>query len=151
MTKAKHAWKRWAVVGSICLATAGLLGADALARPHGRECGHDGLGRLERLEGRIDELELDAEKKTAARQVIERARAAQEPQREQMKAAREQMHALLEQDAPELDKVLAQADAIGALATARRKEHLRMMLELRALIGTEQWKGLRPHKGRGHW
>jgi len=147
MTKTKFAWKRWAVVGAITLATAGLLGADALARPHGRGCGYDGL---ERLEGRIDGFGLDAEKKTAALQVIERARAAQEPQREQMKAAREQMHALLEQDAPELDKVLAQADAIGALKTAEKKDHLRMMLELRGLIGTEHWKELRSHEGRGH-
>jgi Spy/CpxP family protein refolding chaperone len=137
-------------VGTIGLAMAGLLGSDALARSHGRECGRDGLDRLERLESRIDGLELDAEKKTAARQVIERARAAQEPRREQMKAAREQMHALLEQEAPELEKVLAQADVIGALATEAKKDRLQMMFELRTLVGTEQWKELRSHKGRGH-
>jgi len=147
MTKTKQAWKRWAIVGAIGLATAGLLGSDALARSHGRGCGHDGL---ERLESRIDELGLDAEKKTAALQVIERARAAQEPRREQMKAAREQMHALLEQDAPELDKVLAQADVIGTLATAGKKDRLQMMLELRTLVGSEHWQELRSHKGRGH-
>lgn len=150
MTKTKHAWKRWALVGAIGLGTAGLLGTDALARSHGRECGRDGLDRLERLESRIDGLGLDAEKKTAARQVIERARAAQEPRREQMKAAHEQMHALLEQDAPELEKVLAQADVIGALATEAKKDRLQMMLELRALVGSEQWKELSSHKDRGH-
>jgi Spy/CpxP family protein refolding chaperone len=60
-----------------------------------------------------------------------------------MREARRAMHELLESDAPALEDVMAQADALGALETEAHKAKLRDMLELRALVGPETWEQLR--------
>jgi Spy/CpxP family protein refolding chaperone len=158
MTDRKHSWKKKAGVGALALAVAGVLGAGAaFARPPGHHGGpggrggHGSCGGYERLSDKIDDLGLDAEKQAAADQVLEQARAARKAQRAEMRAAREQMRALLAQDAPAVEAVMAQADAIGALETKAHKERLQTMLSLRSIVGAERWKelGFGPGAKRG--
>lgn len=90
---------------------------------------------LERHAGRLG---LDAA-------TLEKIRAARDATRDEMRRLdgdvrrlRDALRALLEADAPKLEAVLAQADAIGAAETARQKERLRTLLAIRALLTPEQ-------------
>jgi Spy/CpxP family protein refolding chaperone len=49
---------------------------------------------------------------------------------------------MLSADAPELDAVLAKADEIGRAETELKKERLRSMLAIRALLTSEQRREL---------
>ena len=105
--------------------------------------GHDRPGIERILERHAERLQLD----DATREQI-RALAEAEPGAERSRSARrcdrlrDEMHALLSADAPELDAVLAKADEIGRAETALKKERLRTMLAIRALLTTEQRREL---------
>jgi Spy/CpxP family protein refolding chaperone len=75
--------------------------------------------------------------------VLEQARSERETQRDEVRAARHALHELLEQETPVVEQVMAQAEALGALETEAHKAKLRTMLELRALLGAEQWQELK--------
>jgi Spy/CpxP family protein refolding chaperone len=132
-----------------------LVGAGtALSKPgHGGCHGHGKGGRLDRLEAKLADLELDADTRAAAARVLEQARTEREAQRDELKDARRALHELLAQETPAVEQVMAQADALGALQTEAHKAKLRTMLELRALVGPDQWQELRDslhrHKGKG--
>jgi Spy/CpxP family protein refolding chaperone len=120
-----------------------LLGAGMAQSREGRGChGHGKGARFDKLEAKLAELELDEQTRAAAQQVIATARTESEARREELSAARTALHDLLEQDAPAVDAVMAQADAVGALETESHKAKLRTMLELRSLLGPEQWSEL---------
>jgi Spy/CpxP family protein refolding chaperone len=121
-----------------------LLGAGMAESREGRGCrGHGKGARFDTLGAKLAELELDAQTRAAAQQVIATARTESEARREELSAARRALHDLLEQDAPAVDAVMAQADAVGALETESHKAKLRTMLELRSLLGPEQWSELK--------
>jgi Spy/CpxP family protein refolding chaperone len=48
------------------------------------------------------------------------------------------MRGLLEADSPKLDDVMQWADRVGAAETELKKQRLRTMLEVRALLSPEQ-------------
>ena len=121
-----------------------LLGAGmAESKPRHRGC-HDGANaRFDRLEEKLAALELDDQTRASAEQVLARARAESESQREAKREARRMLHDLLDQEQPVVEQVMAQADALGALETEAHKAKLRTKLELRALLGPDQWQELR--------
>jgi Spy/CpxP family protein refolding chaperone len=137
----------------LALVVVALLGAGtAWSKPGHRGCHGHGHGKgLDRLEAKLSELELDADTRAAVARVLEGARTEGEARREEKREARRALHALLEQDEPVVDQVMAQADALGALETEAHKAKLRTLLELRSLIGAEQWQELRSslHRRRG--
>ena len=59
------------------------------------------------------------------------------------------MKTLLDEQAPSLEAVLAQADAVSALETQAKKTELEALVKLRQLLTTEQWKDLRAQHGTG--
>lgn len=139
----KRAWRRFwsktAVAGALALAAAGLLGhGQAVARPGGPGCG----GGIERLERKLETLDLSPETQAAVDRAMEQARANGKVQRKQLREAHARLRTLLEHDAPAAEAVMAQADEIGALRTAAQKQRLRTLLELRSLVGAERWKEL---------
>jgi Spy/CpxP family protein refolding chaperone len=146
-------WMMGAAGAALALVVVALLGAGmAESRPrHGGCQGHGPSARLDRLEAKLADLELDAETRAAAEQLIATARTEGEARRDELTSAREALHELLEQEAPALEAVLAQAEAIGALETESHKARLRSMIELRSLLGAERWQELRDsrHYGRG--
>ena len=137
-------WMSGAAGAVLALVVVALLGAStALSKPHGDCRGHHGKGaRLDRLEAKLAELELDADTRAAAERVLEQARTEREARRDQVRDARNALHELLEQETPAVEQVMAQADALGALETEAHKSKLRTMLELRALLSAEQWQSL---------
>jgi len=137
-------WMMGATGAALALVVVALLGAStALSKPgHGGCHGHGKGDRLDRLEAKLGELELDADTRAATARVIEQARTESEARRDEMRAARRTLHELLEQETPAVEQVMAQADALGALEAEAHKSKLRTMLELRALLGAEQWQSL---------
>ena len=141
----RSSWMMGVAGAALALVVVALLGAStALSKPrHGSCHGHGADARFDRLEAKLGDLALDAETRAAAEQVLAQARTEREAQREEMRDARGALRELLEQDAPALEAVMAQADAIGALDTEAHKAKLRTMIELRSLLGPEQWQELR--------
>ena len=146
-------WKMGVLGAVLALFVVALLGAGtAFSTPGHRGCeGHGKGGRLDRLEAKLADLPLDTETRAAAAQVLERARSEREARHEDLREARHNLYALLEQETPVVEQVMAQAEALGALETEAHKSKLRTMLELRALLGAEQWEALRSslHEHRG--
>jgi Spy/CpxP family protein refolding chaperone len=138
-------WKMGATGAVLALVVVALLGAGtALSKPrHGGCHGHGQGARLDRLEEKLAEFDRSMRTRAAGARVIEQARTERETRRRaEMRAARSALHELLEQDTPAVEQVMAQADALGALETEAHKSKLRTMLEMRALLGTEQWQSL---------
>jgi len=134
---------------ALALVVALLLGAGmAQSRPrHGGCHGHGPDARFDGLEAKLADLELEAETRAAAEQVIARARTESESRREATREARRALHDLLEQEQPAVEQVMEQAEVVGALETEAHKVKLRTMIELRALLGPEQWEALRSSFG----
>jgi Spy/CpxP family protein refolding chaperone len=137
-------WMMGVAGAVLALVVVALLGAGtAYSKPRHSAChGHGKGAGLDRLEAKLAELELDVDTRAAAARVLEQARTEREARHEQKREARRALHALLEQEAPVVEEVMAQADALGALQTEARKAKLRTLLELRALVGADQWQEL---------
>lgn len=130
---------------AFALVVVALLGAGtAYSKPgHGGCHGHGKRGGLDRLEAKLAELDLDVDTRAAAARVLEQARTDREARGDEMRDARRALRELIDQEEPALDQVMAQADTVGALETEAHKAKLRTMLELRALVGAEQWQELK--------
>ncbi len=127
-----------AVVAALVVAAS--IGSTVSARPH-----HGAM--LDRLERRLELLELDGETREAVFDVIDDARAQRSALRPEIREARDRMRELLAADAPDEEAVFAQADAIGALKVEASLARVRTLLALRALLTAEQWQALHPRRG----
>jgi Spy/CpxP family protein refolding chaperone len=128
----------------------GLASAGSANAGHGPRGDH---GRF--LERKLDKLELAPETRSAVQAVLDAAKPAREASHEQIREAHQAMRALLERDTVDEAAVMAQADAIGALMTESRKQDLRTMIQVRALLTPEDRAELQTlmqeHRGRhGH-
>lgn len=133
------------VLGASLFASGGV----AIAQPDGPEAGggppgsgprgRHGPPPIERvLERHADELGLSAKTRAAIREIAAAARERDRPASEELRALHEQMRALLDAESPQLDDVMQWADRIGAAETELKKQRLRTMLEIRALLTPEQ-------------
>lgn len=136
-----------ALLGALLLAFCGFAATTALAQPPGPPPDHDGpphMGRrgpppIDRvLERHAGELGLDSATRAAIQQIAARSREVEEPLNEELHELHEGMRTLLDSDAPVLDDVMQWADRIGAAETELKKQRLRTMLEVRALLSPEQ-------------
>ena len=115
--------------------------------------------RLERL---VEELGLDAQTLAQVDAIIDASREKKRTLRRQLREARKQMRSLLEAEEPQEAELLEQTDRIGGLRTELRKEQLKTMLRVRALLSPEQrakllerfnkgtrhgWRGFGRHRG----
>ena len=122
------------------------------AQPPGPSARHAPPGsRLERL---VEELELDERTLARVDAIIDTSHAKKRTLRRQLREAHEQMRSMLEEEAPRETALLEQVDRIGRLRTELRKEQLKTMLRVRALLSPEQRAKLleqfnkRPGRGR---
>ena len=124
--------------------------AGGWAQPQGLPTRHAPPGlRLERL---VEELGLDAQTLAQVDAIIDASRDKKRTLRRQLREARKQMRSLLEAEEPQEAELLEQADRIGGLRTEFRKEQLKTMLRVRALLSPEQRAKLleRLNKGPRH-
>lgn len=85
-----------------------------------------------------ERLGLDQQTLATIRTLVEASRAQAEPLRAELRQAYAQMRALLSQEVPSEAAVMQQADAIGALELAARKQRLQVMLQIRGLLTPAQ-------------
>jgi Spy/CpxP family protein refolding chaperone len=125
----------WRNIRLIALILCGLvsLPSFALAAPPDTPPGH---GR--RFEKLIEDINLDQKTQIEVKKVLNASQAKYKELFDQLRAARERMRSLLEQENPDETAVMTQADAIGALETEARKQRLRTMLQVHALLTAEQ-------------
>jgi Spy/CpxP family protein refolding chaperone len=110
---------------------AGLVAAPAWSSPgHHRR----GFG----LERKLEKLDLPAETRAAVQAVLDEAKPQREAFDQQMREARDAMKALLAQERVDEVAVMEHADALGELATERRKGELRTLIRVRGLLTAEQ-------------
>ncbi len=147
MRKTTRRLGRIALLGASLLALHGLAVA-AFAQPPGPEPppdgGPPGMGRrgpppIEAvMERHADELGLDQATRAAIQAIAARSRLVEQPLSEQLHELQKGMRSLLDADSPNLDDVMQWADRMGAAETELKKQRLRTMLEVRALLSPEQ-------------
>ena len=100
-----------------------------------------------------ERLGLNQETLATIRTIVEASRAQGETLRAELRQAYAQMRASLSQEMPKEAAVMQQADAIGALELAIRKQRLQAMLRIRALLTPAQRQELsrRPPTSAGTW
>ena len=140
---------RWTMAVMVALGLM-LLSNGANARSHGPGCGGGGGygagGSFRGLEHQLEGLDLEAGKRDAIYELLDGTRKEMRASRSEIKAAHETMRDLLAKDEPDVDAVMAQADAIGALKTKAKKAKLRTMIAIRKKLTSEQWATLQEHK-----
>jgi len=147
MRESTRRLRRAALLGASLLVLDGLAVA-ALAQPPGpghefgdgpHGMGHRGPPPIDAvMEHHADELGLDAATRVAIQEIAARSRLVEEPLREELNELHEGMRSLLDADSPNLDDVMQWAERSGAAETELRKQRLRTMLEVRALLSPEQ-------------
>jgi Spy/CpxP family protein refolding chaperone len=143
--------RKLALAALAVLASGTLAAGLAPARQHAGGCKHRG-GGLERLEKKVEKLELDEATRASTAALFERAGAEFEALREQTRAAREQLREQMDQEPVQLDALMAQVDEIGAIRTEIDKLRLRTGIELRGLLGPERWaelEAMKKHRRHG--
>lgn len=90
------------------------------------------------LERHAERLGLDAEVRESIRAIAESGRSEEDAQRDHLEALSTELRGALGADAPDESKVMELADRIGTIETERRKQRLRTMLRIRALLTPEQ-------------
>jgi Spy/CpxP family protein refolding chaperone len=136
---------RFTASAALALVVALGLGSVGFARGPG----HDGRW----LEQAIDQLGLDAETRTAVFGAIDAARPAARELRGQIRTAHDELRSLLDAPEPDAEQVMAQVEKVGALSTDLRKQHLRTLLQVKAILGPEQSQKLDEvlHQGHERW
>lgn len=90
------------------------------------------------IEAQAERLGLDEKTREAIRTIADASRTREEALRAELYTAHAQMRARLLQDLPDEAAVMQQADTIGALELAARKNRLQAMLRIRALLTPAQ-------------
>jgi len=90
------------------------------------------------IERHAERLGLDDATVASIRKVVDRTRSDNEKIQRQIETEHKQMRIMLDADSPNEKRVMQQADTIGALYTKERKNRLRAMLKIRALLTPEQ-------------
>src|SRR5262245_44991081 len=115
------------------------LTAPGVSRAEAERPPRDTSARLDRFTAEYAErLGLDKETLVTIHTIVDAARAQEEILRADLRQAYAQMRALLSQEEPNEAAVMQQADAIGALELATRKQRLQVMLRIRALLTPAQ-------------
>jgi protein CpxP len=115
------------------------LTAPGVSRAEAERSPRDTSARPERFIAEYAErLGLDKETLVMIRTIVDASRAQGETLRADLRQAYAQMRALLSQEGPNEAAVMQQADAIGALELAARKQRLQVMLRIRALLTPAQ-------------
>ena len=133
--------KRIAATGSVAAAVlllASALPGEVRAGPPGQGGPHGQPPMGGFIERHAERLELDEAAVASIRKVVDRTRSDNEKVQRQIEAEHKQMRIMLEADSPNEKRVMQQADTIGALYTRERKNRLRAMLAVRALLTPEQ-------------
>ena len=94
------------------------------------------------FEEHVEQLGVDEKTLAAIRTIVDASRKRGEELRDELHQARHHMRQLLSQEKPDETAVMQQADVIGALELAERKNRLQALLQIRAFLTPEQRQAL---------
>jgi Spy/CpxP family protein refolding chaperone len=122
----------------VCVLLTALTTLD-VSRSEAQRPSRDAGAELDRfIAAYAEQLALDKETLATIRTLVDASRAQEETRRTELRQAQAQMRALLSQEMPNTATVMQQADTIGALELASRKQRLQVMLRIRALLTPAQ-------------
>ena len=122
----------------VCVLLTALTALD-VSRAEAQRPSRDTSAQLDRFIAKYAErLGLDEETLGTIRTIVAASRVQEETLRAELRQAQAQMRTLLSQEVPNAAAVMQQADAIGALELASRKQRLQVMLRIRALLTPAQ-------------
>jgi len=134
----------------VCVLLTALTALD-ISRAEAQRPSRDTSAQLDRFIAQYAErLGLDQETLGTIRTIVDASRAQEETLRAELRQAQAQMRTLLSQEVPNATAVMQQADAIGALELASRKQRLQAMLRIRALLTPAQRQELMHLQETGH-
>jgi len=136
-----HRQLRTTLAAAAVVAAGLLLALAAEARPP-----HHGRGDRF-MEQHAEQLGLAPEQQEAITGLVESSREAGEPLREQVRELRRGLHDLLMADEPDVEAVMARADALGALETELHKLRLSTMMGIHAVLTPEQRARMKELRG----
>lgn len=122
-----------------------LVAAVGHARPRFHGPGPGGPGGF--VERHADQLGLDAAQQEAITAIVAESHEGGTALHQEMRALRGELHELLMQDPPDVEAVMAQADAIGAVDVALHKHRLSTMIAIRNQLTPEQRESLQELRG----
>ena len=135
----------------IVLAAAALLVGGVLvaavghARPPFHGPGPQGPGGF--VERHAEQLGLDAAQQEAIGGIVDESHEGGTALHQEIRSLRGELHELLMQDPPDVESVMAQADAIGAADVALHKHRLSTMIAIRNQLTPEQRESLKELRG----
>jgi Spy/CpxP family protein refolding chaperone len=141
-----HRFKRAGFIG-VLLAALSLSSVGFACPPFESQGSHRDPGAF--IEKNAEALGVDAETLTAIRNIVEKSRGSVDSLQSGLRESHEGMKALLDQGTPDEAAVMKQAEAIGAAETAMQKHRLGTMLEIRALLTSEQREEMARLRGAG--
>jgi Spy/CpxP family protein refolding chaperone len=122
----------------VCVLLTALTTLD-IRRAEAQRPSRDASAHLDRfITTYAEQLALDKETLTTIHTLVEASRAQEEALRTELRQAQAQMRTLLSQEVPNTAAVMQQADTIGSLELASRKQRLQVMLRIRALLTPAQ-------------
>jgi Spy/CpxP family protein refolding chaperone len=134
----------------VCVLLTALTALD-ISRAEAQRPSRDTSAQLDRFITQYAErLGLDQETLGTIRTIVDASRTQEETLRAELRQAQAQMRTLLSQEMPNATAVMQQADAIGALELASRKQRLQAMLRIRALLTPAQRQELMHLQETGH-
>jgi len=137
---------RRTLLAAAALLVAGVLVAAAgHARPPFRGPSHHGPGGF--VERHAEQLGLDAVQQEAISGIVAESHDSGAALHDELRALRGELHELLTQDPPDVEAVMAQADAIGAAEVALHKQRLSTMIAIRNQLSPEQRESLKELRG----
>lgn len=140
----RSTFPRTIVIGTICLGLALLASGLAWSRgpegPHSKRGGpvHD----VFLMEKYAEQLNLDAKTLEQIRGIVAASKEKSTGLRTELREAHKTMRQLLSADIPDEKAVMEQAEKIGAIRNNLAKNHLRVLLQIRPLLTTEQVREL---------
>lgn len=135
------------LLGALALAALALPGA-AAAQPQPRDIIPQPFGLISKNAHRLG---LEGEQLAAVQAVVDAARARHEALVEKLEAEQQRMHDLLSQPTPDAADVMAEAGAMGGLETEIHKNHLKAIMDIRALLTPAQRAELLRIREEGGW
>jgi Spy/CpxP family protein refolding chaperone len=133
-------------LAAAAVAAAGLLLALAAEARPPHAGGRGGPGGMF-LERHAEQLGLEPAQREAIQGLMDSSREAGEPLREQVHELRRGIHELLMSDEPDVEAVMARADALGAAETELHKLRLSTMMGIHAVLTPEQRAQMRELRG----
>jgi len=122
----------------VCVLLTAITALD-ISRAGAQKPPRDASAQLDRfIAESAERLGLDKETLATIHTIVEASRAQEENMRTELRQAQARMRTLLSEEGPQEAAVMQQADAIGTLELAIRKQRLQAMLRIRALLTPAQ-------------